>query len=107
MQVFNQFLYQEAQIHDMIYYHLNYYFRMCQLSYSHIIKYESLTSEWDNFVSDIQAPAELHLPWENKGIGGGSLKRYFQQLTTEEENDLFGKFESDFKMFGYSTDDEF
>merc|ERR1712216_492796 len=81
--------------------------RMCQLSYSHIIKYESLASDWDNFVEDIQAPEDLQLPWENKGVGGGSLKQYFRQLTTEEEKDLFEKFESDFKMFGYSREDEF
>ena len=80
---------------------------MCQLPYSHIIKYESLASDWDNFVSDIQAPKDLQLPWENKGVGGGSLKQYFRQLTTEEEKDLFEKFESDFKMFGYSREDEF
>ena len=80
---------------------------MCQLSYSHIIKYETLSSDWENFVLDIQAPKDLHLPWENKGIGGGALKLYFQQLTAEEENHLYEKFESDFKMFGYSRDDEF
>ena len=28
---------------------------MCQLPYSHIIKYETLASDWDNFVSDIEA----------------------------------------------------
>ena len=80
---------------------------MCQLSYSHIIKYETLSSDWENFVWDIQAPEDLHLPWENKGIGGGSLKLYFQQLTAEEEKQLYDKFESDFKMFGYYRDDEF
>ena len=80
---------------------------MCQLSYSHIIHYESLASEWGHFIEDIQAPDSLQLPWENKGIGGGSLKKYFQQLTPEEENQLFSKFESDFMMFDYSTEDEF
>ena len=80
---------------------------MCQLSYSHIIKYETLISDWENFVWDIQAPEDLHLPWENKGIGGGSLKQYFHQISAEDENYLYEKFESDFKMFGYSRDDEF
>ena len=48
----------------------------------------------------------MELPWENKG-GGNDLKKYFENVSEEHKLQLFGKFISDFKMFGYTPQDEF
>jgi len=80
--------------------------RMCQLQYSHILHYENLAEEWPQFLQNIGLNQNLELPWENKGAAS-SLKNYFDIISQHEKDQLYSKFEADFKMFGYTVEDNF
>eukprot|EP00090_Calanus_glacialis_P010576 TRINITY_DN18994_c0_g1_i1.p1 TRINITY_DN18994_c0_g1~~TRINITY_DN18994_c0_g1_i1.p1 ORF type:complete len:336 (+),score=47.19 TRINITY_DN18994_c0_g1_i1:103-1110(+) len=80
--------------------------RMCQLDYSHILHYENLAYEWSQFLNSIGLTQILELPWENKAALN-DLQRYYDIISGDEKQQLFLKFESDFKMFGYSMEDDF
>ena len=82
-----------------------YYFRLCQLPYSHILHVENLSSEWEMFLSDIKIKENITLPWNNKSTDD-SYQKYIEQLREEEQEQLFSKYESDFTMFGYSVINE-
>ena len=79
---------------------------MCQLSYSHILYLENFPFEWEMFLSDNKIKEKIKLPWNNKSQDKRSQK-YIPQLTKKEKEHLYKKYEADFKMFGYSIDDEF
>ena len=79
---------------------IKYYFRLCQLSYSHILHVENLSSEWKMFLSDIKINENITLPWNNKSTDD-SYQKYIEQLTEEEKEQLCSKYEADFMMFGY------
>ena len=79
---------------------------MCQLDYSHILHYENLASEWPQFLNSIGLTQILELPWENKAALN-DLQSYYDIISGDEKQQLFLKFEADFKMFGYSIEDEF
>jgi hypothetical protein len=53
---------------------------LCQLTYTHILSYEKLASEWPQFLEDALLPPSLELPWENRGPPG-SLTRYFANIS--------------------------
>ena len=81
--------------------------RLCQLSYSHILKIENFPQEWDSFLSEIGIK-EIKLPWANKATNEKySVDLYFKQLTEDERIMLYKKFEADFLMFGYSVSNDF
>ncbi len=54
--------------------------RLCQLTYTHVLAYERLASEWPRFLEAASLPPSLELPWENKGPPG-SLMKYFANIT--------------------------
>ena len=80
--------------------------RLCQLNYSHILHYEQLESEWPQFLASVGIKQVLELPWENKGAVT-SLVGYYHNISQEERRQLAAKYEADFKMFGYTQDDDF
>jgi len=79
--------------------------RVCQLSYTHILHYESLAKEWPQYISDIGISEQIGLPWQNKG-DGEDLKKYFEKISEEDKLQLFHKFVTDFTMFGYNLHDD-
>ena len=82
--------------------------RLCQVTYTHILHYETLAGDWRQLLEDLSLDtAELQLPWENKGGGGGELREYFGLIADQQQMLLYGKYEADFKLFGYSLDDDF
>ena len=58
-------------------------------------------------MADANIQEDLKLPWENKGVGSGKLKKYFDLITDQEVEQLYKKFEVDFIMFDYNIDDDF
>ena len=54
------------------------------------------------FLSDIKIRENIKLPWNNKSKDE-SYQKYIEQLTEEEQTQLFSKYEADFAMFGYSV----
>ena len=86
------------------------YCRLCQVTYTHILHYETLAGDWRQLLEDLSLDtAELQLPWENKGGGGGGgeLREYFGLIGDQQQMELYEKYEADFKLFGYSLDDDF
>ena len=76
-------------------------YRLCQLPYSHILHVEDLSSDWEMFLNDTKINENLKLPWNNKSKDE-SYQKYIEQLTKEEQEQLFNKYEADFTMFGYT-----
>ena len=85
---------------------LTHFISLCQLSYSHILKIENFPQEWDIFIKEVGIRENITLPWANKSKESSSRK-YIQQLTKHEQNQLFQKYKADFLIFGYSVDDEY
>ena len=52
------------------------------------------------FLSDIKIKENIPLPWNNRSTDD-SYQKYIDQLTEEEQEQLFTKYEADFTMFGY------
>ena len=78
-------------------------FRVCQLSYKYILRYESLEDDWQQFLEDVGIKENLALAWVNRS-GGGDYSNYYKDLTNSDIIKLYKKFESDFLMFGYTLD---
>ena len=78
----------------------NYCYRVCQLPYSHILHVENLSSEWEMFLSDTKIRENIKLPWNNKSKDE-SYQKYIKQLSEDEQEQLYSKYEADFTMFGY------
>ena len=57
------------------------------------------------FPSDTKIKENIKLPWKNKSKDG-SYQKYIGQLTNDEQEQLFSKYEADFTMFGYSVMNE-
>ena len=53
------------------------------------------------FLSDTKIKESLKLPWNNKSEDQ-SYQKYIEQLTEDEQKQLFSKYEADFTMFTYS-----
>ena len=53
------------------------------------------------FLSDTKIKESLKLPWNNKSEDQ-SYQKYIEQLTEDEQKQLFSKYEADFTMFSYS-----
>jgi len=53
---------------------------LCQLEFTHILRYEELSTDWEYFKQDVSLPSSLLLPWENKGKLG-ALPEYFKQIS--------------------------
>ena len=85
---------------------VNFSLRVCQLPYTHVLHYENLSREWTEFISVLGIPQHIDLPWENRG-GADDLKSYFRTVSEEDTLQLFNKFYTDFKMFGYEIHDVF
>ena len=82
--------------------------RLCQVTYTHILHYETLAGDWRQLLEDLSLDtAKLQLPWENKGGGGGELREYFGLIGDQQQMELYEKYQADFKLFGYSLDDDF
>ena len=79
------------------------YFRVCQLSYKYILRYESLDEDWQQFLHDAGVEMDLDLAWVNRS-GGGDYRDYYKNITHREIIKLYEKFESDFLMFGYTLE---
>ena len=79
------------------------YFRVCQLSYKYILRYESLEEDWQQFLQDAGVEMDLDLAWVNRS-GGGDYRDYYKNLTDLDITKLYQKFESDFLMFGYTLE---
>ena len=76
------------------------------MTYTHILHYETLAGDWRQLLEDLSLDtAELQLPWENKG--GGEHREYFGLIGEQQQMELYEKYEADFKLFGYSLDDDF
>ena len=56
------------------------------------------------FLNDIKIKENknITLPWNNRSMDE-SYQKYIEQLTEEEQEQLFSKYEADFTMFGYSV----
>jgi len=80
--------------------------RVCEVAYTHVLRYEDLSDEWRMFVEDTGLEVNLHLPWHNKGQPGG-LKQYYSQIPREKLERLEQRYMADFSMFGYTIDDDF
>ena len=75
--------------------------RVCHLSYDYILHYEDLQSDWALLLKDLNITEDISLPWENKG--GGDITNYYQNISREDMDRLYQKYEADFLMFGYSV----
>ncbi len=53
-------------------------------------------------LNDTKINENLKLPWNNKSKDE-SYQKYIEQLTGDEQEQLFRKYEADFTMFGYSV----
>ena len=53
-------------------------------------------------LNDTKINENLKLPWNNKSEDE-SYKKYIEQLTEDEQEQLLSKYEADFTMFGYSV----
>ena len=71
--------------------------RVCQLNYDFILHYEVL-----QFLRDVNITEDVRLPWENRG--GGDIDSYYQNISREDMDGLYKKYEADFLMFGYSIE---
>ena len=80
--------------------------RVCELTYTHIIHYENLHQEWQQFLLDSELREKLELPWRNRVRGNGSHARYLDLITPSKKIKLYEKFSGDFLMFGYDISDE-
>ena len=78
-------------------------FRVCQLSYKFILRYENLEDDWQQFLEDAGIREDLDLAWVNRS-GGGDYRDYYKDLTDLDIIKLYQKFESDFLMFGYTLE---
>ena len=78
-------------------------FRVCQLSYKFILRYENLEDDWQQFLEDAGIKEDLDLAWINRS-GGGDYMDYYKDLTDLDIIKLYEKFESDFLMFGYTLE---
>ena len=76
--------------------------RVCQLNYDFILHYEDLQSDWTQFLRDVNITEDVRLPWENRG--GGDIDSYYQNISREDMDGLYKKYEADFLMFGYSIE---
>ena len=76
--------------------------RVCQLSYDYILHYEDLLSDWALLLKDLNIKEDISLPWENKQ--GGDAASYYQNISREDMDRLYQKYEADFLMFGYSVE---
>jgi len=85
--------------------------RVCQLQYSHIVKYEYLDTEWPQLLASLDLTMEtmeaLQLPWRNRGHQGTQLKSYYTNISGTTMQQLYSRFEADFLMFGYRMEDDF
>lgn len=76
--------------------------RVCQLNYDFILHYENLQSDWTKFLRDVNITKDIRLPWENRGAG--DIDSYYQNISGEDMESLYQKYEADFLMFGYSIE---
>ena len=53
------------------------------------------------FSCDTKIKENIKLPWNNKSKDE-NYQKYIEQLTKDEQEQLFRKYEADFTMFGYS-----
>ena len=77
-------------------------FRVCDLTYTHIIHYEHLHHEWHQFLLDTKMKEELELPWRNRRSDEVSYVSYYDLIPEEDMIKLYMKFKDDFLMFGYT-----
>ena len=78
-------------------------FRVCQLPYRYILRYESLQADWQTFLAEADIKEDLRLAWTNRS-GGGDFREYYRNISHQHIAKLYEKFESDFLMFGYTLD---
>ena len=80
--------------------------RVCQgITYTHIIHYEELQTEWPQFLVDANIQKELELPWRNSKKGNSCDTCYYDLITRQEKLKLHQIYKDDFVMFGYDIDD--
>jgi len=75
---------------------------LCKIPFTHILKFENLIKEWPMFLSSTGLPF-IDLP----GGRTGSLRSYYSNISEDSIRKLYNIFIEDFKIFGYSLNDEF
>ena len=76
--------------------------RVCQVSINFILHYEDLQRDWDHFLGDVNITEKIELPWDNRGHG--DVNSYYQNISRQDLESLYKKYEADFVMFGYSIE---
>ena len=76
--------------------------RVCQVSFDYILHYEDLQSDWAQFLREVNITEDIRLPWDNRGEA--SYSSYYHNITRDDLESLYDKYEADFLMFGYSLD---
>ena len=71
-----------------------------QLDYDFILHYEDLETDWDQLLKELNITEKISLP--NKNKSGGDKSSYYQNVSREDMDSLYQKYEADFLMFGYS-----
>ena len=56
----------------------------------------------DHFLGDVNITEKIELPWDNRGHG--DVNSYYQNISRQDLESLYKKYEADFVMFGYSIE---
>ncbi|XP_023336866.1 carbohydrate sulfotransferase 11 [Eurytemora carolleeae] len=78
--------------------------RLCQLEFTHILRYEDLSTDWEFFKQELNLPSSIVLPWDNRG-NQGIQSEYLKLISREDLEKLRKRYESDFLMFGYNIEE--
>lgn len=76
----------------------------CSLNYTFIGRYDSLVEDARALLDMIGAPS-VTFPYTKPSNTAYKLKKYFQQLSMNDIQGLYKKYEYDFKLFGYNLED--
>ncbi|XP_077981644.1 carbohydrate sulfotransferase 11-like [Glandiceps talaboti] len=79
----------------------------CAIKYDIIGNYETLNEDANYILQTIGADFEFPniIPHRTNSSAADAMKEYFEELTPEQVNGLYKKYEIDFKMFGYDIPD--
>lgn len=76
----------------------------CSLNYNFIGRYETLVEDACALLDMVGAP-RINFPYTRSSNTASKIKTYFQQLSMGDIQDLYKKYEYDFKLFGYTLED--